>query len=201
MSTRWALSRCLRRRSLSLGDRLRDLCRRLCLCSLSFSLCFLEVPMPAALRCSNVYKQCQIPPQIVHLSFRASSMMTVPQSASNLNQSHTPIVVWKAGCTMNMYGFFLHLNSSLCLSVVVRKRQVAILTRSSREMSQTVRIEWQYALSQDRVSVRPRIFLYPKNTQHLGETGPPAPVFISMGWSVLWTGVGLRWLVTLVNHS
>ena len=122
MSTRRSLSRCLRRRSLSFGDRLRDLCRRLCLCSLSFSLCFLEVPMPAALRCSNVYKQCQMPPQNVHLSFRASSMMTVPQSASNLNQLHTPIVVWKAGCTMNMYGFFLHLKGALYRIQIICRR-------------------------------------------------------------------------------
>ena len=30
------------------------------------------------------------------------------------------------------------------------------------------------------MSVRPSIFLYAKNTQNLGETGPSVPVFISM---------------------
>ena len=30
------------------------------------------------------------------------------------------------------------------------------------------------------MSVRPSIFLYAKNTQNLGKTGPPVPVFISM---------------------
>ena len=30
------------------------------------------------------------------------------------------------------------------------------------------------------MSVRPSIFVYAKNTQNLGETGPPVPVFISM---------------------
>ena len=43
-------------------------------------------------------------------------------------------------------------------SVSVRKRQVAILARSSREMSVTVRIVRQYILSPVRVSVRPSIF-------------------------------------------
>ncbi len=74
----------------------------------------------------------------------------------------------------------LYYNSpfKVCLSVTVSKLRVAILARSSREMSQTVRIYWMYILSRVRVSVRPRIFLYAKNTQNLGKTGPP--VFISM---------------------
>ena len=66
------------------------------------------------------------------------------------------------------------------MSVGVRKLHVAILARSSREMSQTVRIVWQYILSRVRVSVWPSIFLHAKNTQNLGETGLPGPVFISM---------------------
>ena len=54
----------------------------------------------------------------------------------------------------------------LCLkSVDVRKRQVAILVRSPREMSQTDRILPRYILSRVRVSVRPRIFLYAKKPQ------------------------------------
>ena len=56
----------------------------------------------------------------------------------------------------------------------------AIIARSSQEMSLTVRIDREYILSQVRVSVLPRIFVYVKNIQHLGEIEPPAPVFISM---------------------
>ena len=44
---------------------------------------------------------------------------------------------------------------SVCLSVGVRKLQVAILARSTREMAITVCIVWQYILSRVRVSVRP----------------------------------------------
>ena len=47
----------------------------------------------------------------------------------------------------------------------VRGLQVAILARSPREMSQTDRILPRYFLSRVRVSVRPRIFLYAKNSQ------------------------------------
>ena len=43
----------------------------------------------------------------------------------------------------------------LLKSVGVRKRQVTILAKSSREMSVTVRIVGQYILSRVRVSVRP----------------------------------------------
>ena len=49
-------------------------------------------------------------------------------------------------------------NRYVCLSVDVSKRHVAILAQPSREMSQTVRIDWQYILSRVRVSVRPTIF-------------------------------------------
>ena len=58
---------------------------------------------------------------------------------------------------------------SVCLSVGVSKLQVAILARSSREMSQTVRIDWQYILSRVRVSVTPIHFLYAKNSQNYRE--------------------------------
>ena len=64
---------------------------------------------------------------------------------------------------------YLYYNSpSVCLSVIVRKRQVAILARSSRKMSLTVRIVLQYILSRVRVSVRPSIFFIckkPSNTR------------------------------------
>ena len=43
-------------------------------------------------------------------------------------------------------------------SAGVSKLQVAILARSSREMSQTVRIDWKHILSRVCVSVRPRNF-------------------------------------------
>ena len=49
----------------------------------------------------------------------------------------------------------LVLHKSACLSVGVRKRQVAIIARSSREMSLTDRIVLKYILSRVRVSVRP----------------------------------------------
>ena len=61
------------------------------------------------------------------------------------------------------------LSFSLSLTVGVRKRQVAILARSSWEMSLTVRIVWQYILSRVRVSIRPSIFLYAKNIQNYSE--------------------------------
>ena len=51
------------------------------------------------------------------------------------------------------------------LSIGVRKRQVAILARSPREMSLTDRFLPRNILSRVRASVRPRIFLYAKNTQ------------------------------------
>ena len=51
----------------------------------------------------------------------------------------------------------------LLISVGVRKLQVAILARSTREMSLTVRIVWQYILSWVRASIRPSIFLSAKN--------------------------------------
>ena len=71
-------------------------------------------------------------------------------------------------------------------SVGVRKLQVAILARSSREMSLTVSIVWQYILSRVRVSVGPSIFfVYAKTAINYHESrssriwllnGPAAPV-------------------------
>ena len=54
---------------------------------------------------------------------------------------------------------------SACLSI--SKLQVAILARSSREMSQTVRIDYRSFLSRVRISVRPSNFFYAKNTHKL----------------------------------
>ena len=64
----------------------------------------------------------------------------------------------------------------ICLkSVVVRKLQVAILTRSPREMYQTDRIVWTHILSRVRVSVRPRIFVsYAKKPKPIVNTESPA---------------------------
>ena len=54
---------------------------------------------------------------------------------------------------------YYNIYTIICLkSVGVRKLQVAIIARSSREMSLTDRILPRYILSRVRVSVRPRIF-------------------------------------------
>ena len=55
-----------------------------------------------------------------------------------------PAVTWKDGDD------YLYYN----------KLQVAILARSSREMSQTVRIDWKHTLSRVRVSVRPTVLFF-----------------------------------------
>ena len=68
---------------------------------------------------------------------------------------------------------------SVCLSVVVRKLQVAILARSSREMYQTVRIDCHSFLSWVRISVRLRKCLYEKNTQKLSRK-PSSPASVQM---------------------
>ena len=56
-------------------------------------------------------------------------------------------------CCICIYTIILHKSVclSVCLSVGVRKLQVAILARFSREMSLTVRIVWEYILSRVRV--------------------------------------------------
>ena len=69
----------------------------------------------------------------------------------------------------------------LLKSVEVSKLQVAILARSSQEMSQTVRIVWKHILSQVRVSVGLAIFVYAKNTQNLGK--PDRPGMYLFEWS------------------
>ena len=60
---------------------------------------------------------------------------------------------------------------SVCLSVGVRKLQVAILARSSREMYLTVRIVWKHILSRVCVSVRPSIFYMRKTLKTSGKPG------------------------------
>ena len=55
-----------------------------------------------------------------------------------------------------------------CLSVDFSTLQVAILARSSWEMSETVRIEWKHILSRVRVSVRPsNVFIREKHPKLL----------------------------------
>ena len=53
---------------------------------------------------------------------------------------------------------------SVCLSVGVRKLQVAILARSSREMSLTVRIVWQYISCHEFASQFGLAFFYTRKT-------------------------------------
>ena len=62
-------------------------------------------------------------------------------------------------------------------SVEVSKLQVAILARSSREMSQTVRIVCKHILSQVRVSGRPSNFFIREKHTKPRETGSPACLF------------------------
>ena len=67
-------------------------------------------------------------------------------------------------------------------SVGVRKLQVAILARSSREMSLTVSIVWQYILSRVRVSVGPSIFfVYAKNSHKLSRK--PILAHLAVEWT------------------
>ena len=73
---------------------------------------------------------------------------------------------------------------SISMSVSVRKRQVAILARSSREMSLTVRIVWLYILARVRVSVRRRIF-YTRKTSirpNYRDRRPSRPRGYSLEW-------------------
>ena len=67
-------------------------------------------------------------------------------------------------CTLTIYTIIL------LKSVAVSQLQVAILARLSLEMSQTVRIDWQYILSLVRVSVRSSNFFYTKNTKAIAKT-------------------------------
>ena len=65
----------------------------------------------------------------------------------------------------------------LLISVGVRKLQVAILARSSREMYLTVRIVRQYILSRVRASVRPSMF-YTRKTSINYREGPLSRKFL-----------------------
>ena len=83
------------------------------------------------------------------------------------------------------------------MCVGVRKRQVAIIARSSREMSLTVRIVWQYILSRVRVSVRPSIsFICEKHSKPRGNRAANASVYFNgRPPAIVTTGAGRHgWL-------
>ena len=81
--------------------------------------------------------------------------------------------------------FYLHIHIIYTIIILkyvaLGKLQVAILGRSSREMPQTLRIDWQSIQS-----IRPGNLLILENTQKLDETVSPALVFI---WMNLATGL------------
>ena len=63
----------------------------------------------------------------------------------------------------------------LSLSVAVSNLQVAILARSSREMYQTVCIDWKHFLSRVHILVRPRhFFIREKHPKTIANTESPA---------------------------
>ena len=66
------------------------------------------------------------------------------------------------------------------VSVVVRKLQVAILARSPREMSQTVRIVLKHILHEFVSQFGLAIFLYAKNIKKTRGNRAGSGVFISM---------------------
>ena len=78
-----------------------------------------------------------------------------------------------------IYTIILH--KSVCVSVGVRKLQVAILARSPREMSLTDRILPRYILSRVRVSVRPSNFVYAKNNNKLQQK--PTFAYLTVEWT------------------
>ena len=82
------------------------------------------------------------------------------------------------GRQLNLTIYTIILLMSVCLSVGVRKVQVAILARSSRKMYLTVRIVWQYILSRVRVSVRPSIFFICEKPSKPWGNLASVPVFI-----------------------
>ena len=65
----------------------------------------------------------------------------------------------------------------VCISVAVRKRQVAIIARLSREMSQTVRIDCHSFLSRVRISVLRSTFFRRKTLTNYRENRVAARVF------------------------
>ena len=75
----------------------------------------------------------------------------------------------------------------LLKSVAVSKLQVAIIARSSREMSLTLRIDWKHFLSRVRVSVRPRNGFHTRKThKSYRECLSNAPVTVDRSPATTW---------------
>ena len=103
------------------------------------------------------------------------------------------------GCVVLTYSSVKHSFKSVCMSVCrCSKLQVAILARSSREMSLTVRIVWKYILSRVRVSVRPSN-LCEKHPKPRGNRVASACVYFNGQWPALSPAeraitVGRQWI-------
>ena len=64
--------------------------------------------------------------------------------------------------------------------ILLKSVCLSILARSSREMSLTVRIVWQYILSRVRISVRPRIcFIRENHSKPRGNRAASASVYFN----------------------
>ena len=117
--------------------------------------------------------------------------MQVLKTAANLEDSNPGPIDWKSGILLNWatvlstlglgsQSFTEHIYIILLKSVDVSKLQVAILARSSREMSRTVRIDWMHIMSWVRVSVWPSNFFIREKHTKPRETRSPSRVFIWM---------------------
>ena len=89
-------------------------------------------------------------------------------------------------CAANLYNLIIiyttiPLNVSACLPVALRKLQVTILTRSSRDISQTVRIDCYSFQSRVHISIRPSEFLYRRKTYKKTITKTESPREWSVG--------------------
>ena len=97
------------------------------------------------------------------------------------NDWQTNIQTYQEKSQSCYHHIYLYYNSpQVCLSVAVSKLQVAIFARSSREMSQIIRIDWQHILSRVCVSVWPRIFYTRKTSKTIANTASHTLLFIWM---------------------
>ena len=133
------------------------------------------------------------------LNLRKSKHMILKKTTSNINLTikTDDIVIERVECfnfnTHSLHGFLL---KSVCRCSQTTGRNSCSIVSGDISNS-TVRIVWQYILSRVRVSVWPSIFLYAKNTQTLGQIGPPVPVFYFNGQrpAIVTSGAGRRgWL-------
>ena len=88
--------------------------------------------------------------------------------SGNLTTPHPPR-------NANIVGLYIYTIIPLKF-VGVRKLQIAILARSSREMSLTVRIVWQYILSRVRPSI---FFIFEKHSKPRGNRAASASVYFN----------------------